>query len=75
MICLNHQSFEFYYCQLSKSDISDISNISNITNISNISNTSNIINISIISNIPNIQGVFVTGAPPKSSKYKKVNLG
>ena len=23
----------------------------------------------------NIQGVFLTGTPPKSSKYKKVNLG
>ena len=22
-----------------------------------------------------IQGVFLTGTPPKSSKYKKVNLG
>ena len=22
-----------------------------------------------------IQGVFLTGSPPKSSKYKKVNLG
>ena len=23
----------------------------------------------------NIQGVFLTGTPPKNSKYKKVNLG
>ena len=23
----------------------------------------------------NIQGVFLTGTPPKDSKYKKVNLG
>ena len=25
--------------------------------------------------LPIVQGVFLTGTPPKSSKYKKVNLG